>query len=102
MDRHIQPFNCVTRAGADPGQSISQWDVPSLYILDFGIVFLNPMHHSCNLWWSCLKVFLENCSQWLVVCFDSGASSIYIVFLKDVLGTYQTERQAPGICHEVS
>ena len=79
MDRHIQPFNCVTRAGTDPAQCIGQWDVLSLYMLDFSIVFLNPKHHSCNLWRSCCKVFLENCLPQLVVCFDSAAASIYIV-----------------------
>ena len=48
MVGHIQPFNKVTRAEADYGQCISQWYALSLYIVDFGVVFLNPKHHSSN------------------------------------------------------
>ena len=86
MDIHVRPFNCIifeqvqfylagsplltmlhhdyllpiSRAGADPGQCISQWDVLSLDILDFSVVFMNPKHHPCDAWRSCCKVFLEN------------------------------------------
>ena len=65
--------------GPNPGQCISQWDVLSLYKLDFGVVFLNPEQHSCNSWWGCREVFLENCLKRLVVCLNSDASSIYII-----------------------